>query len=128
MLSEAIQMKLKTLLAVILSSDKITKVFHDCRHDTEAIFHQLDISVRKVEDTQVIQMYLDEIQGIKPVRMGLNQLLSNYGLSVNPMKDKFASIYQSDPRFWTQVLFFNVNFLFRDHLLMIWLRMPYPMY
>eukprot|EP01112_Ceratiomyxa_fruticulosa_P008469 TRINITY_DN2194_c0_g1_i4.p1 TRINITY_DN2194_c0_g1~~TRINITY_DN2194_c0_g1_i4.p1 ORF type:complete len:322 (+),score=79.59 TRINITY_DN2194_c0_g1_i4:557-1522(+) len=40
-------------LREILESDKILKVFHDCRLDSDALFHEHKVKMAKVFDTQV---------------------------------------------------------------------------
>ncbi|OQR88383.1 hypothetical protein THRCLA_10358, partial [Thraustotheca clavata] len=40
------------ILKPILESDQIVKVFHDCRKDSDALFHQCQIRLKNVFDTQ----------------------------------------------------------------------------
>lgn len=44
---------LRAGLADILADEGVVKVFHDCRHDADALAHQAGVWVKGVRDTQV---------------------------------------------------------------------------
>uniref|UniRef100_A0A0G4ICW2 3'-5' exonuclease domain-containing protein n=1 Tax=Chromera velia CCMP2878 TaxID=1169474 RepID=A0A0G4ICW2_9ALVE len=83
------------LLRELLEDKAIVKVVHDCRIDSDALWHTLEIRLGPVHDTQAWHMALEQ----KPEDLlSLNDLLQLYKLPVNPHRD--ASVYASDPEFW----------------------------
>eukprot|EP00668_Euglena_longa_P040919 GGOE01053852.1.p1 GENE.GGOE01053852.1~~GGOE01053852.1.p1 ORF type:complete len:312 (+),score=76.23 GGOE01053852.1:82-936(+) len=76
------------LLACLLESPAITKIIHDCRMDSDALFHLLNIRLAGVHDTQ-----LHAGDGLS-----LNAALRKYQLPLNHLHD--THVYDSNPAFW----------------------------
>jgi hypothetical protein len=76
---------LKQSLGTILEDRSVTKVIHDCRQDSDALFHQLGIRLDGVFDTQASYVALVKARkaqarstsGFVPLP-GLNRLLKEY--------------------------------------------------
>lgn len=84
---------LKQSLGTILEDRSVTKVIHDCRQDSDALFHQLGIRLDGVFDTQASYVALVKARkaqarstsGFVPLP-GLNQLLKEYTGKENSAK------------------------------------------
>jgi len=48
-----------------LESDHITKVIHDCKRDSEALYFQFGIKLHNVMDTQIAYSLIEEQEGKK---------------------------------------------------------------
>eukprot|EP00898_Chlorokybus_atmophyticus_P008824 jgi/Chlat1/8943/Chrsp94S00693 len=70
------------LMRKLLEDERITKVVHDGRQDALALYHQFDITLRSVVDTQVLAQQITKGQ-----KEGLNALLRKYNLPANVQKD-----------------------------------------
>jgi len=81
-------------LRTILESTEITKVIHDCRMDSDALKHHLNIELTNVHDTSCWHHILKG-----DADKGLNDTMIEYGLRPNTFRD--SSVYQTNPRFWT---------------------------
>ena len=77
----------------ILESDSVLKIIHDCRMDSDALHHLLDIKLANVHDTSC---WHGQLTGNSDVN--LNDLLRGNGLKPNIVRD--TGIYESNPRFW----------------------------
>jgi hypothetical protein len=51
-------------LRYLLESNKIMKVMHDCRKDSEALYFQYDVTLRGVWDSQIAYTVLSQLKGI----------------------------------------------------------------
>ena len=78
----------------ILESDSVLKIIHDCRMDSDALHHLLDIKLTNVHDTSC---WHGKLTGNCDVN--LNDLLQGNGLKPNIVRDN--GIYESNPNFWT---------------------------
>ena len=78
----------------ILESDSVLKIIHDCRMDSDALHHLLDIKLANVHDTSC---WHGQLTGNSDVN--LNDLLRGNGLMPNIVRD--SGIYESNPSFWT---------------------------
>ena len=78
----------------ILESDSVLKIIHDCRMDSDALHHLLDINLTNVHDTSC---WHGQLTGSCDVN--LNDLLQGNGLKQNIVRD--SGIYESNPAFWT---------------------------
>ena len=80
-------------LRVLLESDTIVKVTHDCRMDSDALFHILHIELVNVHDTsqwhRAITCEEDK---------NLNAVLMHNGLSPNVVRD--SRVYNANHAFW----------------------------
>jgi len=90
----------------LIQSEKIIKVVHDCRNDSAALYHQHDITIKNVFDTQAAHAVLQLQDTGKPVykvkNVSLNALCELYNAPVNPMKDQVKNIYRRDQKFWAR--------------------------
>jgi 3'-5' exonuclease len=77
----------------IFEHDKITKIIHDCRMDSDALYHRHGIKLTVVHDSSCFH---HEITGKEDV--GLNDVLQWNDLGQNNVRDK--SIYKTNPNFW----------------------------
>ena len=80
-------------LRVLLESKAIVKVTHDCRMDSDALFHLLDIELVNVHDTS---QWHRAITGAED--KNLNTVLVHNGLSPNAVRD--SRVYTANHAFW----------------------------
>lgn len=78
----------------ILESGSVLKIIHDCRMDSDALHHLLDITLANVHDTSC---WHGKLTG--KCDANLNDLLQGNGLAPNIVRDN--GIYESNPAFWT---------------------------
>ena len=92
----------------ILESKNITKIIHDCRQDSDALYHTFTPSIKltNVFDTQIWDMNCNH-----GLRRGLNDVLASHGLQVNQSRNGCVAMYLSNPNFWKQRYFFNLFIL-----------------
>jgi hypothetical protein len=81
-------------LRSILESDLVLKIIHDCRMDSDALKHLMDIKLTHVHDTSC---WHEKLKGDADVN--LNDMLQANYLMPNAVRDR--SIYDSNPTFWT---------------------------
>ena len=83
----------------ILESKNITKIIHDCRQDSDALYHTFTPSIKltNVFDTQIWDMNCNH-----GLRRGLNDVLASHGLQVNQSRNGCVAMYLSNPNFWKQ--------------------------
>ncbi len=80
-------------LREILESDSVLKIIHDCRMDSDALHHLLDIKLANVHDTSAWHYKLNGSQDVN-----LNDMLKANGLAPNIVRD--SEIYRSNHEFW----------------------------
>jgi len=80
-------------LRTILESREIIKVIHDCRMDSDALMHHLNITLTNVHDTSCWHKVINGVAD-----KSLNDTMSAYGLRPNVFHDN--SVYQTNPAFW----------------------------
>ncbi|CAN6682348.1 unnamed protein product [Malus baccata var. baccata] len=89
-----------------LESPYITKVIHDCKRDSEALYFQFGIKLNNVVDTQIAYSLIEEQEGQKRV---LVDYISFVGLLADPRycgisyleKEEVRFLLRKDPNFWT---------------------------
>lgn len=90
----------------ILEAEHITKVMHDCRNDSAALFFQFGIKLQNVFDTQAAHATLQQQDVGKPVHkvknVSLGTLCTLYGGPANPRRDQVKSLYRRDQKFWSR--------------------------
>ncbi|XVE88767.1 hypothetical protein DITRI_Ditri19aG0095300 [Diplodiscus trichospermus] len=91
-----------------LESSFITKVVHDCKRDSEALYFQFGIKLHNVMDTQIAYSLIEEQQGRRrssdnPISfIGLLADPQYCGISYIEKKDVCILLNKaSDPKFWT---------------------------
>jgi len=88
-------------LRYLLESNKIVKVMHDCRKDSEALYFQYDVTLRGVWDSQIAYAVLSQLKGFKtPYPIGLNTLLKACSCEENKFKDMVKSAMTAMKNFW----------------------------
>ncbi|XP_028806982.1 piRNA biogenesis protein EXD1-like, partial [Neltuma alba] len=89
-----------------LESSYITKVIHDCKRDSEALYFQFGIKLNNVVDTQIAYSLIEEQEGRKRLP---DDYISFVGLLANPYycgisyveKEEVRILLRQDPKFWT---------------------------
>ncbi|XP_050264847.1 exosome complex exonuclease rrp6-like [Quercus robur] len=89
-----------------LESTYITKVVHDCKRDSEALYFQFGIKLNNVVDTQIAYSLIEEQEGR---RRSLDDYISFVGLLADPRycgisyleKEEVRVLLRQDPKFWT---------------------------
>ncbi|XP_077495590.1 egl_like_exo domain-containing protein isoform X3 [Amblyomma americanum] len=93
-------------LRQLLEAEHITKVMHDCRNDSAALFFQFGIKLQNVFDTQAAHAALQQQDLGKPVHkvknVSLGTLCALYGGPTNPRRDQVKSLYRRDQKFWSR--------------------------
>lgn len=73
-------------LKELMENDQITKVMHDCRHDSDALYNQFGVKLENVLDTQVLFSVLRKVRGME---VGLP-------VSLKTLLKKFAGLTEED--------------------------------
>ncbi|XP_077210649.1 3'-5' exonuclease domain-containing protein / K homology domain-containing protein / KH domain-containing protein [Tasmannia lanceolata] len=89
-----------------LESSYITKVIHDCKRDSEALYFQFGIKLHNVVDTQIAYSLIEEQEG---KRRTPDDYISFVGLLADPRycgvsyleKEEVRVLLRQDPEFWT---------------------------
>jgi len=82
-------------LRSLLTSQTVEKVVHDCRKDSDALFHHFGISLANVHDTSCYQQVISGDHCNKP---SLNSVLQEHKLPTITVKDN--AIYRHNASFW----------------------------
>ncbi|CAL4949205.1 unnamed protein product [Urochloa decumbens] len=87
-----------------LESEHITKVIHDCKRDSEALYFQFGIKLHNVMDTQIAYSLIEEQEGKKKNDdyISFVSLLGDpryYGIPY-PEKEEVRTLLRQDPNFW----------------------------
>jgi exonuclease 3'-5' domain-containing protein 1 len=77
-----------------LEDSTVIKVIHDCRMDSDALFHLLRITLTRVHDTSCWMTATTSYRG----QSNLNDTLEFYGLKTNAARD--GSVYKDNHAFW----------------------------
>lgn len=91
---------------IALESSCITKVIHDCKRDSEALYFQYDIKLHNVVDTQIAYSLIEEQEGKKRTP---DDYISFVSLLADPRycgvtymeKEEVRGLLRKDPNFWT---------------------------
>ncbi|KAJ6957566.1 uncharacterized protein [Populus alba] len=89
-----------------LESSHITKVIHDCKRDSEALYFQFGIKLHNVVDTQIAYSQIEEQEGRTRLP---DDYISFVGLLADPRycgisyleKEEVRVLLRQDPMFWT---------------------------
>ncbi|KAM7276096.1 hypothetical protein ACFE04_017962 [Oxalis oulophora] len=89
-----------------LESTHITKVIHDCKRDSEALYFQFGIKLHNVVDTQIAYSLIEEQEGRTRLQ---DDYISFVGLLADPRycgisyeeKEEVRVLLRQDPSFWT---------------------------
>uniref|UniRef100_A0A0C9S2I7 TSA: Wollemia nobilis Ref_Wollemi_Transcript_19223_1643 transcribed RNA sequence n=1 Tax=Wollemia nobilis TaxID=56998 RepID=A0A0C9S2I7_9CONI len=88
-----------------LESIYVTKVVHDCKRDSEALYFQYGIKLNNVVDTQIAYSLIEEQEGRK---WAPDDHISFVGLLADPRycgvsyleKEEVRTLLRKDPQFW----------------------------
>ena len=80
------------LLKSILENPEVIKIVHDCKMDSDALFHLLNITLVGVHDTQVWDSVINGNEH------NLNRTLVSYGC--NPNAERDGNVYNVNHAFW----------------------------
>lgn len=70
-------------LRALLESTKVRKVLHDCRGDSDAMYHQYGVALQNVFDTQIAYAVIKRQMGQgTPLPVGLNTVLRAYATPI----------------------------------------------
>ncbi|KAL5704539.1 hypothetical protein ACHQM5_022950 [Ranunculus cassubicifolius] len=89
-----------------LESSYITKVIHDCKRDSEALYFQFGIKLHNVVDTQIAYSLIEEQEG---KTRSPDDYISFVGLLGDPRycgisyleKEEVRELLRKDPNYWT---------------------------
>ncbi len=84
---------IRKALKQLLEKDTVTKIIHDCRMDSDALFHKHDIHLKNVHDTSAFHTAITRRENCS-----LNDVLTYNGLGINNSRN--TSVYKINPRFW----------------------------
>lgn len=105
-LSHARRMFEKGGLKKLLEDKSVTKIMHDCRHDSDALYHQFGIKLGPVIDTQVVFFVLRRCTGLEDgLPVSLKTLLKKFSfVSDNELevKNSVKESMKGDSDFWLQ--------------------------
>jgi hypothetical protein len=89
-------------LRQLLEDPKIIKIMHDCRLDSDALFHEHKVALANVFDTQVAYAVVTRGKGQStPLPVSLNTLLRHYAHGAsNEVKDLMKQAMSGDPEYW----------------------------
>ena len=94
MLKESTDSSVVCFLKKVLENESVVKIVHDCRADSDALYHLFGITLRGIHDTQSWQMTLHPLRG----RLNLNDTLTLFGCPINGVRN--TTVYKSNPSFW----------------------------
>lgn len=88
----------------LLENPTVWKVMHDCRHDSDALFHQFNVNLGPVIDTQVVFSVLRKVRGM-PVGLpvSMKTLLKKFTGATEEelaMKNTVKDFMKGDGDFW----------------------------
>lgn len=86
----------KNVLKDLMEDAFVTKIIHDCRQDSDALFHQFGITLCSVFDTSIYAIKLR----YSTKRSNLNKTLSEFQCTLNPHRDDISTMYKRDPSVW----------------------------
>ncbi|PXF46559.1 piRNA biogenesis protein EXD1 [Gracilariopsis chorda] len=88
----------------LLQNPKVYKVIHDCRHDSDALYHQFGVKLAAVIDTQVVFAVLRKARGMpEGLPVSLKTLLKKFTSATEDelgMKNAIKTSMQGDDDFW----------------------------
>jgi ribonuclease D len=78
----------------LFESTTVKKIIHDCRMDSDALFHILGVKITNVHDTSCYHHAITRHEENK----NLNHVLSYNNIGTNTVRNK--SVYKTQPAFW----------------------------
>jgi hypothetical protein len=91
-------------LRALLENDRIVKVIHDCRLDSDILQHRHRTTLVRCFDTQIAHSVIRQGDGSRaPLPAGLNNVLRQYaGGATNTFKDGAREAMRADERYWAR--------------------------
>lgn len=82
-----------------------TMIWHDCRQDSDALFHLFNVRLGRVFDAQTAHAILLQARGVPAPELelfpiGLNALLLKYAGTQNQYKEAVREMLKAEPRLW----------------------------
>lgn len=89
-------------LRKVLESKIYLKIFHDCRADSDALFHHANIRLSNVFDTQIANALVNKfVYKTTPIPASLNAVVKRYGHgAVHATKEAMHKAMSEDETFW----------------------------
>lgn len=91
-------------LRSLLENNTIWKIMHDCRHDSDALFHQFNVKLGPVIDTQVVFSVLRKARGMpEGLPVSMRTLLKKFAGATEEelvMKNAVKGSMKGDDDFW----------------------------
>lgn len=86
----------------LLEDPNLTKVLHDCRLDSDVLYHSFGIKLDCVIDTQVLYYFnFTQLRPFSPLPVSLKTLLRKYaGKEDNSLKDEAHALMEANANFW----------------------------
>lgn len=78
----------------LFESTKVKKIIHDCKMDSDALYHILGIKLTNVHDTSCYHHAITRVNENK----NLNYVLSYNSIDTNTVRN--TSVYKTNPAFW----------------------------
>jgi len=102
-LLDALRPGLVAALAPLLESPVLTKVMHDCREDSAALYHQFGVELQAVFDTQAVQIVLQQSLGQSPRQASAAELLrTRLGVEEPPGVAEMKELMLRDAELWSR--------------------------
>jgi ribonuclease D len=89
-------------LKELLENPKILKIFHDCRWDSDILWHQMGVKLQNVFDTQVgYACYRRQQESFTPLPVGLKSLVKRFALGgTHTSKDEAKEDMDNKEDYW----------------------------
>lgn len=89
-------------LRKVLESKNYLKIFHDCRSDSDALFHHANVKLCNVFDTQIGNALITKfVYSSIPIPTSLTNVVKKFGGgAVHTTKDAMHKVMQEDETFW----------------------------
>ncbi|CAJ1367902.1 unnamed protein product, partial [Effrenium voratum] len=102
LICDALRPGVVAAFAPLLSSRRVAKVVHDCREDSAALFHQHQIRLRAVFDTQAAFSALERRKGRTVYQASGSELLQRFlGLEDTATAELKKRMF-GDPQVWAR--------------------------
>lgn len=89
-------------LKALLEDSKVTKVMHDCRLDSDVLYHSFGIKLNNVLDTQVLYYFhFTQLRPFSPLPVSLKTVLRKFAdREDNTLKDEAHALMEENDKFW----------------------------
>lgn len=89
-------------LKAILEDEKVVKVMHDCRLDSDVLYHSFGVKLNSVIDTQILYyINFTQLRPYSPLPVSLKTVLQKYAdKEDNSLKDEAHKLMEENDKFW----------------------------